>query len=49
MLDKDGIGDDIQLFNEKLREWEPHSALDGETPYDWLLARKPPAGVLPTP
>jgi Integrase core domain len=38
-LDKDGITDDIHLFNEKLREWEdyynyhrPHGALDGQTP-----------------
>jgi hypothetical protein len=22
LLDKDGIADDIHLFNEKLREWE---------------------------
>ena len=22
LLDKDGITDDIQLYNEKLREWE---------------------------
>ena len=39
LLDKDGISDDIHLFNEKLREWEdyynyhrPHGALDGQTP-----------------
>jgi transposase InsO family protein len=36
LLDKDGISDNIHLFNEKLREWEdyynyhrPHGALDG--------------------
>jgi len=46
LLDKDGISDDIQLFNEKLREWEdyynchrPHGALDGQTPYERLLAK----------
>ena len=39
LLDKDGITDDIHLFNEKLCEWEdyynyhrPHGALDGQTP-----------------
>jgi transposase InsO family protein len=39
LLDKDGIMDDVHLFNEKLREWEnyynyhrPHGALDGQTP-----------------
>ena len=53
LLDKDGISDDIHLFNEKLREWEdyynyhrPHGALDGQTPYERLLA-KTRAGVLP--
>jgi transposase InsO family protein len=46
LLDKDGIGDDIHLFNEKLREWEdyynyhrPHGALSGQTPYERLLAK----------
>ena len=45
LLDKDGISDEIHLFNEKLREWEdyynydrPHGALNGETPYERLLA-----------
>jgi hypothetical protein len=40
-----GISDDIQLFNKKLREWEnynyyhrPHGGLDGQTPYERLLA-----------
>jgi len=46
LLDKGGIADDIHLFNEKLREWEdyynyhrPHGALDGQTPYERLLAK----------
>jgi transposase InsO family protein len=46
LLDKDGITDDIHLFNEKLREWEdyynyhrPHGALDGQTPYERLKAK----------
>jgi len=53
LLDRDGISDDIHLFNEKLREWEdyynyhrPHGALDGQTPYERLLARTR-AGVSP--
>jgi transposase InsO family protein len=53
LLDRDGITDDIHLFNEKLREWEdyynyhrPHGALDGQTPYERLLA-KTKAGVSP--
>ena len=53
LLDKDGIADDIHLFNDKLREWEdyynyhrPHGALDGQTPYERLLA-KTRAEVLP--
>ena len=53
LLDKDGITDDIHLFNEKLREWEvyynyhrPHGALDGQTPYERLLM-KTGAEVLP--
>ena len=48
------ITDDIHLFNEKLREWEdyynyhrPHGALDGQTPYERMVA-KTRAGVLPT-
>lgn len=51
LLDKDGIADDIHLYNDKLREWEdyynyhrPHGALDGQTPYERLLAKKVPAG-----
>jgi transposase InsO family protein len=54
LLDKDGIADDIHLFNDKLREWEdyynyhrPHGALDGQTPYERLLAKKKPASVSP--
>lgn len=46
LLDKDGVADDIHLFNDKLREWEdyynyhrPHGALDGQTPYERLLAK----------
>ena len=53
LLDQDGISDDIHLFNEKLREWEdyynyhrPHGALDGQTPYERLVA-KTRAGVSP--
>jgi transposase InsO family protein len=54
LLDKDGIGDDIHLFNDKLREWEDyynyhrlHGALDGQTPYERLPARKASARVSP--
>jgi len=43
LLDKDGVSDDIQLFNAKLSEWEkyynyhrPHGGLDGQTPYERL-------------
>src|SRR5262249_12017188 len=50
LLDKDGITDDIHLFNQKLREWEdyynyhrPHGALDGQTPYERLIAKMRPA------
>jgi transposase InsO family protein len=46
LLDKDGVTDDIHLFNQKLREWEdyynyhrPHGALDGQTPYERLIAK----------
>jgi transposase InsO family protein len=46
LLDKGGITDDIHLFNDKLREWEnyynyerPHGALDGQTPYERLIAK----------
>ena len=53
LLDRDGITDDIHLFNEKLREWEdyynyhrPHGALGGQTPYERLVA-KARAGVSP--
>jgi transposase InsO family protein len=54
LLDKDGIAEDIHLFNDKLQEWEdyysyhrPHRALDGQTPYERLLARKASASVSP--
>ena len=54
LLDKDGIADDIHLFNDKLRQWEdyynyhrPHGALDAQTPYELLLAKKEPASVSP--
>ena len=50
LLDKNGIRDEIHLFNEQLREWEdyynyhrPHGALDGQTPYERLLAKREPA------
>jgi transposase InsO family protein len=43
---KDGISDNIHLFNDKLREWEDyynyhrsHGALDGQTPYERLMAK----------
>jgi len=43
LLDKDGISDNIILYNEKLKEWEdyynlhrPHGALGGQTPYERL-------------
>jgi len=54
LLDRNGVTDDIHLFNEKLQEWEdyynyhrPHGALDGQTPYERLIA-KTRAAVLPT-
>ena len=40
------MGDDIHLFNDELREWEDyynyhrsHGALDGQTPYERLMAK----------
>ena len=46
LLERDGVSEDIHLFNEKLREWEdyynyhrPHGALAGQTPYERLLAK----------
>jgi transposase InsO family protein len=49
LLDKDGVTDDIHLFNQKLREWEdyynyhrPHGALGGQTPYERLMAKARP-------
>lgn len=54
LLDKDGIADDIHLFNDELREWEeycnyhrPHGGLDGQTPYERLLAQKGPPKLSP--
>jgi len=51
LLDRQGISDDIHLFNDKLREWEdyynyrrPHGALRGQTPYERLI-EKTRAGV----
>ena len=53
LLDKNGISDDIRLFNKKLREWEkyynyhrPHRGLGGKTPYERLV-EKTRAGVSP--
>lgn len=53
LLDQDGVTDDIQLFNAKLREWEeyhnchrPHGAVNGQTPYERFMARTR-ADVLP--
>src|SRR5215471_3832997 len=50
LLDKDGISDDIHLLNDKLQEWEnyynyhrPHGALDGQTPYERLIAKMRPS------
>ena len=49
LLDKNGVADNIHLFNEKLREWEdyynyhrPHGALGGQTPYERLMAKARP-------
>jgi len=46
LLDRDGVTDDIHLFNEKLREWEdyynfhrPHGGLGGQAPYERLIAK----------
>ncbi len=45
-LDRDGVSDDIHLLNQKLRESEdyynyhrPHGALQGQTPFERLLAK----------
>jgi len=53
LLDKNGVSDDIHLFNDKLREWEdyynyhrPHGALGGQTPFERLL-EKSRASALP--
>jgi len=47
LLDKNGVSDDIHLFNKKLRDWEnfynfnrPHGALDGQTPYERLKQKQ---------
>jgi transposase InsO family protein len=46
LLDRNGVSDDIHLFNKKLKEWEdyynyhrPHGALGGQTPYERLLTK----------
>jgi len=46
LLDRNGISDDIHLFNQKLREWEdyynyhrPHGPLEGQTPFERLMAK----------
>lgn len=46
LLDKGGIGDNIHLYNDKLKEWEnyynyhrPHGALGGQTPYERLIQK----------
>jgi len=43
LLDKNGISDNIHLFNDKLRDWEnyynydrPLGGLKGQTPYERL-------------
>lgn len=47
LLDKNGVRDNIHLFNKKLREWEdyynfhrPHGSLDGQTPYERLKQKQ---------
>jgi hypothetical protein len=47
LLDRDGISDDIHLFNDKLREWEdyynyhrPHGALRGQTRTNGLSKKR---------
>lgn len=56
LLGKDGSGDDVHLCNDKLRDWKdyysyqgPHGALDGQTPYERLLARKASAKCYRSP
>ena len=46
LLDRNGISDDVHLFNDKLREWEdyynyhrPHGALQGRTPCEQLIEK----------
>ena len=52
LLDKNGVSDDIHLFNKKLREWEdyynyhrPHGGLSGQTPYERLNQKLKAANV----
>ena len=53
-MDRPSLRPSAGLFNQKLEEWEdyynyhrPHGALDGQTPYERLMA-KARAGVSPT-
>lgn len=46
LLDNAAVSESIELFNDKLRAWEdyynyhrPHGGLDGQTPYERLLAK----------
>lgn len=47
LMDKNGVADNIHLFNKKLKDWEdyynfqrPHGALGGQTPYERLKQKK---------
>jgi transposase InsO family protein len=40
LLDRDGITDDIHLFNEKLREWEDYSQLSSFRTARWTARRR---------
>ncbi len=47
LIDKNGISENVYLFNKKLKEWEdyynfhrPHGALDGKTPYEKLIQKR---------
>ena len=53
-LDKDGVADNFHLLNDQVREWEdyynydrPRGALDGQTRYERLMAKKTSASVSP--